>query len=195
MYGGSAALNLISLKDKNEFLASLGLVEVGAPAVWSKHNCFGRNVWLRKDEKETPSKETDAQSLYEGTFGADPFQRLTLKPKCFIHAIIMKTYRLIAVLNITACERTFGMHHFTPRRFDQKRFHSKRNTAELFWVFFPRARALEKGEQVALAGVRPVQKTILPSSSRSRRWLRARGRSRGATLNISTQVSLWRPDR
>lgn len=52
-------------------------------------------------------------------FSADPFQRLTLKPKCFIHAITMKTYRLIAVLNITACERTFGMHHFTPPRFDQ----------------------------------------------------------------------------
>ncbi len=192
MDGGSAVLNLISLKDKNEFLASLGLIEVGAPAVWSKHNCFGRNVWLRKDEKEMPSKETDVQWLYEGTFGEDPFQRLTLKPKCFIHAIIMKTYRLKAVLNITACERAFGMHHFTPRRFDQKRFHSKMQPSR---SFFSRARALEKGEQVALAGVRPVQKPILPSSSRSRRWLRARGRSRGATLNISTQASLWRPDR
>ncbi len=195
MNGGSAVLNLISLKDKNEFLASLGLVEVGAPAVWSKHNCFGRNVWLRKDEKETPSKETDAQWLYEGTFGEDPFQRLTLKPKCFIHAIIMKTYRLKAVLNITACERTFGMHHFTPRRFDQKRSHSKTQHCRTVSSFFSRARALEKGEQVALAGVIPVQKPIHPSSSRSRRWLRARGRSRGATLNISTQVWLWRPDR
>lgn len=136
MDGGSAVLNLISLKDKNEFLASLGLIEVGAPAVWSKHNCFGRNVWLRKDEKEMPSKETDAQWLYEGTFGEDQFQRLTLKPKCFIHAIIMKTCRLKAVLNITACERAFGMHHFTPRRFDQKRFHSKMQHCRTVSSFF-----------------------------------------------------------
>ncbi len=137
MDGGSAVLNLISLKDKNEFLASLGLIEVGAPAVWSKHNCFGRNVWLRKDEKEMPSKETDVQWLYEGTFGEDPFQRLTLKPKCFIHAIIMKTYRLKAVLNITACERAFGMHH-SPREGSIKSGSTQKcNTAELFRVFFP----------------------------------------------------------
>ncbi len=136
MDGGSAVLNLISLKDKNEFLASLGLIEVGAPAVWSKHNCFGRNVWLRKDEKEMPSKETDVQWLYEGTFGEDPFQRLTLKPKCFIHAIIMKTYRLKAVLNITACERAFGMHH-SPREGSIKSGSTQKcNTAELFRVLF-----------------------------------------------------------
>lgn len=132
----SAVLNFISLKDKNEFLASLGLVEVRKAAVWSKHNC---TIVITKRWKRNwkPTKETDARWLYEGTFGADPFQRLTLKLKCFIHVIIMKTFRLKAALNITACKRTFSMHHFSPAKIQSKAIPLKNATLPNCFEFFP----------------------------------------------------------
>ncbi len=135
MDGGSAVLNLISLKDKNEFLASLGLIEVGAPAVWSKHNCFGRNVWLRKDEKEMPSKETDVQWLYEGTFGEDHFRDSPLSRNVSFMLLSWKHTALKRVKYYSLRESIWYA-SFTPRRFDQKRFHSKMQPAELFRFFF-----------------------------------------------------------
>lgn len=58
------------------------------------------DAWLRKDEKVTLCVSEIQNAIkavwclvtFKGTFGGDPFQRITPKQKCFIHVITMTMY-------------------------------------------------------------------------------------------------------